>query len=332
MGTKRCLIIRLGAYGDMLIISPVLERLKELGYYIILNTSQRGLDVFKHSPFVDEFIEHKEDSKTLDDLPKHWEELKKKINPDRCINFSESIECNVALHPTNSAYIYPKQERFERCNKNYYDVTTKWANLENCRKRPILHFTEKEERKAWGIVEPLRENKKFIILWCLSGSGKNKVYPWTEYVMGEVLKNYDDTHFITTGDMKCQLLETVKDPAITNLSGELDIRTSMCLTKMVDLVISPDTGILHASGCYMTPKIGLLGHTTKKNVTEYFLNDYSIEAECSCAPCFHLIYSYEIQCPIDPITRASFCMAVGLPPERVYEQIKKVINEKRNMS
>jgi ADP-heptose:LPS heptosyltransferase len=50
----------------------------------------------------------------------------------------------------------------------------------------------------------------------------------------------------------------------------------MALTKFVDLVISPDTGVLHASGCYDTPKIGLLGHTTIENITKYFKNDYSI--------------------------------------------------------
>ena len=57
---KRALIIRLGAYGDMIIISPVLTRLKELGYYIILNTGARGKDVYKHDDRVNEFIIHDE--------------------------------------------------------------------------------------------------------------------------------------------------------------------------------------------------------------------------------------------------------------------------------
>ena len=42
----------------------------------------------------------------------------------------------------------------------------------------------------------------------------------------------------------------------------------MILTKLVDLVISPDTGVLHASGAFDTPKIGLLGHTTIENITK----------------------------------------------------------------
>ena len=170
---------------------------------------------------------------------------------------------------------------------------------------------------------------KFNIIWQLSGSGRQKVYPWADYVMGEVLKNIDNVHFITLGDTNCQLLECLIDKDITNLSGKISVRVAMCMTQYVDLVVSPDTGMLHASGCYETPKIGLLGHTTKENITKYFKNDYSIEADCPCAPCFRLIYNHDIQCPVEFLTRAAWCMAEGLPPEKVYERIASVITERR---
>ena len=99
--SKKCLVIRLGAYGDMVIITPVLRRLKELGYYVVLNTGKRGLDVFKHCPYIDEFIEHEERYWDNDELNTHWDKLKEQVKPDKFINFSESIECNVAMHPLN---------------------------------------------------------------------------------------------------------------------------------------------------------------------------------------------------------------------------------------
>jgi len=318
---KKALIVRYGAMGDMIIISPVIKKLKEQGYHVILNTNSRGQEVYKHDSRVDEFINHDEDT-PLNELEKLWEKLTKKHKPDRFINFCQSLECNVAAHPTDPIYIYPKPERYPKCNRNYYDVTSEWAGLSSCDKRPSLMFTEKEHEKVKKYLKP----DKFNILWNLSGSGKNKVYPWTDFVMGEVLKNHKDIHFITTGDAKCRLLETLQDENVTNLSGETSIREVFLLTKYVDLVISPDTGVLHASGCYETPKIGLLGHTTIENITKYFINDYSIEANCACAPCFRLIYDHDIQCPIDNVTHAAWCMSVGLEPERVYDRIKEVIN------
>lgn len=315
---KKALVIRLGAYGDMIIITPVIKKLKELGYYVILNTSKRGKEVFENNPNVDEYIMHEEEME-IEKLHEHWSKLKKEIKPDKFINFTESIECNVAMHPIQPSYNYTKQERFDICNKNYYDATEKWAKLEGCQRLPELYFTQEEEEKAKKHLK----TGHFNILWQLSGSGKQKVYPWTDYVIGETIKNYPKVHFITTGDLRCQILESLNSKNITNLSGRIPVREAFALTKFVDLVISPDTGVLHASGCFNTPKIGLLGHTNIENITKYFINDNSLEAECDCAPCFRLIYDYTIQCPIEFMTRAAWCMAEGIKPERVYEQIRK---------
>ena len=319
--SKRVLVIRLGAYGDMIIISPVLTRLKELGYYVMLNTGERGSQIYQHDNRVDKIIKHDE-SLPIEKVSEHWDKLKKEIKHDLFINFSESIECNVALHPKSPMYIYPKKERIERCNRNYYDVSNEWSKLEGCKQNPSLQFTEEEEKKVKSYIKKDHYN----ILWALSGSGKQKAYPWTDYVMGEVLKTYKDAHIITVGDNKCQILENIgefPEDRTTNLAGRIPIREAFLLTKYVDLVVSPDTGTLHASGCYGTPKIGLLGHTTIENITKHFHNDFSIESKCECAPCFHLVYDYEVQCPIDEETKAAWCMA-RITPKEVFEKIKKV--------
>jgi len=318
---KRCLIVRYGAYGDCIIISPILKKLKEQGYYIILDTTVRGLDVFKHDPNIDEFIEHDE-TIPVTEIYEFWEKQKKDIPHDLYINFSESIEMNLATHQSDPLYWEPKYVRAEKCNKNYYKETARWAGVELDEYRPVLYFTKEEEKAAQVPVE----KDKFNILWCLSGSGKNKAYPWTEYVMLDLLKKYKDIQFITIGDKKCQQIET-ENPKITRLSGRIPMRLSMCMTKHTDLVVSPDTGVLHASGGYTTPKIGLLGHTTIKNITETFENDYSLEAECACAPCFRLIFDQEIQCPMNPVTHSPWCLSEGIPPERLFKQIERVYRE-----
>jgi len=322
MKNKTALIIRYGAYGDMVMITPVIKRLKELGYKVILNTSKRGMEILQHDTNIDKMIPYNDESVPIDKLNEHWKKVKEKIKPDWFCNFTESIECNVALHPIQPMYIYPKEERYERCNRNYYDVTEEWAGLEGCDKIPSLYFTKTEKEDAKYILK----DGKINILWAMSGSGRQKVYPWVDYVMGELFLKYKEKiHIITIGDEKCQLLESLIDRNITNLSGKITMRMSMCLTGLVDLVISPDTGVLHASGCYETPKIALLGHTTGENITKYFKNAYPIEANCACAPCFRLIYDHGIQCPVEPVTKAAWCMAEGISPEIVFNKIDEVI-------
>ncbi len=321
---KKALVIRWGAFGDCIIITPALKKLKELGYHVIMSTSQRGMQVFKNNPNIDEFIEGTDNEMSPNELLKYWDKLEKDIAPDKTINFSESIECSVAIHPVGPLYNAPKKERAEKCNKNYYDFTAEWAGLENCSKLPELFFTQQEAEE----VKLLVNTNKFNILWCMSGSGKQKVFPWTDYVIGEVLKTHKDIHFITIGDEKCQMLETLGNENITNLSGVISMRQAMHLTRWVDLVVSPDTGILHASGCYETPKIALLGHTTAENITKHFKNVTNIEADCECSPCFRLIYNHQIQCPVEPVTGAAWCMAEGIDPRRVYDAIERVYSSR----
>lgn len=308
---------------DSVIISSCIKKLKEEGYYIILDTTSRGLQVFQEDPNIDEFIHHDEDM-SIEDTIDFWEVQKKEVKHDRYINFSESIEMNLALHHSDPLYWEPKYVRAAVCDKNYYEESIRWAKLEDVPFNPVLYFTEEEEKAA---KVPF-DNDKFSILWGLSGSGTNKIYPWTEYVMFDLLARFPDIHFITVGDDKCKILEP-KHPRITRLSGEIPMRLAMCMTQFADLVVSPDTGLLHASGAYDTPKIGLLGHTTIKNITKHFNNDYSIKAECACSPCFRLIFDQDVQCPKNPITHSPWCLSEGLKPERVKARIERVIREHR---
>jgi hypothetical protein len=97
------------------------------------------------------------------------------------------------------------------------------------------------------------------------------------------------------------------------MSGVWKMRESVLACKYASLVISPDTGLLHGSGCWDTPKIGLFTATTIENVSRYFTNDYSIEANgIGCAPCLSLIYSAENQCTLGD-NKMPICMAKGIP-------------------
>ena len=151
-------------------------------------------------------------------------------------------------------------------------------------------------------------------------------------VCNQIGKDYPNVHVITVGDLKCEILEDIETPDLTNvtkLSGKIPMRTSMALTGLVDLVISPDTGIIHASGCYDTPKIGIFGHTTIEMISKHFTNDYSLEADTDlapCSPCSLLIYDMRQQCPLNFDTHSSICLADGQPPQRVYNRFKEVYN------
>jgi ADP-heptose:LPS heptosyltransferase len=336
--SRVALISRYGAYGDNIILSCVIDGFHKQGWKVIFDCGKRGAEVYKHDERIAELIPHDESIKDPDKLLENIKELRAKVKHDYYCHFSGSIEHNVCAHPTQPEYIYPKYEREKIFNRNYYEATIKWAEEKGEGEKPdfskfepvpSLRFTTEEEEKVKKWLNPDRKN----VLWALSGSGCNKVYPWTEYVMQNVIAK-EPVHFITVGDNKCQMLENFNEfipkETVTNLAGLTTIRESLLLTKFVDLVVSPDTGVLHASGCWETPKIGLLGHTTRVNITKHFKSDYSLESDSPCAPCFYLIYDHSIQCPLDYISHSAWCMSIGLDGERVTDRIVEVLRGKGN--
>jgi len=339
----RILIFRSGAYGDVLITTPVIRYLKSQGHEIVYVTSKRGMEVLKNNPHIERVIQHKEDT-PIDQLATNIENLRKKFKCEKVIDFSESIEVSLSQHPRSPNYKLPKPERIARFNRNFYEYAFEHAGLDEWDGsmaydptdtydyRPELFFDKRElydvRDKGRCEAADFIDEFKFNVLVGMSGSGTNKAWPYMEDMCLKICAEYPDVHIITIGDEKCRLIEPELEGRITNLSGRIPMRMSMEMTGLVDLVIAPDTGIIHAAGCYDTPKICLLGHNTKECITKHFTNDYSIEADenlAPCAPCLYLIYDKNLQCPtVDECGGAVLCMADGLPLDRVYKRFQEV--------
>lgn len=334
----RILIFRSGAFGDVVIITPVIRHLHSQGHELYVVTSKRGMEVLKNNPHVHRLIQHKEET-PIDKLSENLEHLRKQFKCEKVLDFSESIEVALSQHPRSPNYKLSKPEKLAKFNRNFYEysfehIKEKWDSSTDF--TPELFFDKHElydvrDDGRHEAIDFVDENK-FNILIGMSGSGGNKAWPWTQDLTAKILENYPDVHIITVGDEKSRLIEPdAVEGRITTLCGRIPMRMSMELTGLVDLVIAPDTGIIHASGCYDTPKICMLGHNTKECITKHFKNDYSLEADeilAPCAPCLFLIYDMKLQCPIDENTGGSMCMSRGIPLDVVYERFEEVYNLK----
>lgn len=323
----RHLIVRIGGYGDALIVSPLFRVLKEKGHEVYVLTSDQGMEVFKDNPHIDKLIYHETNSVEMCDLSNHFDYLMEEYECEVLIDLCESIEEKYLFHPTNPKYNYPKNERFEMCNVNFYDATMEIAGFDEKGLLPEIYFSESEEEKYQ--IERIKLLGKRLVIWSLSGSSLHKSYPYTHLVMEKILKAYPDVYFITVGDEKCQLIElALKHERVIHKSGIWSFRETAIACKYADLVIAPETGVIHLAGCFKTPKICFLTHTTQECVTKYFLNDYSIQADVPCSPCFRIIYEAKHQCPIDYDSYAPFCTGLGFHPQDVVDCIDDALNKR----
>lgn len=310
---KKALVIRYGAFGDNVICSQVFRLLKEDGYHVVANISKRGKPVLDNNPHIDEFMIHDE-SITMAELPAHWKKISAGF--DKVVNLTGSVEMGLLKHPKDWAYYFPKFIRHMTCNRNYYDESLKWAGYDKTGLNGELFWTEEEE--AWAKRIRKQNEGKFMVLWSLSGSSYHKAYPFAHYAAMKFLDENKDARMYTVGDDTCRLLEW-DHPRSHKRSGVFSIRKSMILTKYADLVVGPETGILNAAGCYETPKVLMLSHSTEENLSKYWVNCTNLYERVKCYPCHQLHYDRK-SCPTEKSTLAPICTAY-MKPSRVYDAI-----------
>jgi len=88
------LIFRTGAFGDSLIVTPLVRHLHNQGHKIFYCAGDRGEQVLKNNPHVFKILQHDQTIKN-ENLGDHIEYLKKKNHCDRVIDLNESIDCVV---------------------------------------------------------------------------------------------------------------------------------------------------------------------------------------------------------------------------------------------
>lgn len=325
----RLLVVRIGAFGDVLVTTPLLRYLKSEGHHIYYLGSEQARDVLESNPNVEKFIYHKRNSIKNEELGDYFERIAKENGCDKVVNLCESLEVRLSCSPDYPQWMWTKQERKAYCNRNFYEYCFEHAGhswkAEDL--RPEMFFTEEEEKWCAEFREKNLLGFK-TIMWGLSGSARQKCNPYVPYMVGDLLKEHKDLKVILVGGDTCRILESgfPNHGRILKNSGKFSFRQSALLAKYVDLVVSPDTGFLHAAGCWKTPKIGLLTHTTRENVTKHFLADFSLESTAPCAPCFRLIDDTDKQCPVELASNASLCMGKDyMKPEEIVEQIKEVL-------
>jgi hypothetical protein len=328
---KRACIVRYGAIGDMIILSPLVRQLAEDGYQVTLNITPYGAAVWEHNPFVANLVLQERDAIPNSELGPYWAEWQSDY--DRYINLSESLEGSLLKVERRRDFYTTQRWRHEVCNVNYYDRTMQLGGYPtHVGRRGELYFSSGEERQARKFRDRFRD--KFLVLWALNGSSHHKLYGLLEPVLNDWLEAHPDAVVVTIGDYTAKLLE-FEHPQVVPKAGEWPLRHSLCMTKYADLVVGPETGVLNAAGCFATPKITLLSHSSHENLCKHWENDYCLAPDPAIAPCYpcHQLHFERSSCPaaeiVDDATGEVIvsgpCCAMGaISGNRVIERLNAV--------
>jgi len=326
----RACVVRFGALGDAIILTPVLKALHDQGYHVTFMGTPYCAPALENNPYIDNLLLQERDAVPNQELGQYWSLWSKDY--DRYINLSESLEGDLLIVEGRKEFFTTKEWRHSRCNKNYYEYTLERSGVTNVpNPRGELYFTNAEERRAREFWQGLQG--KFVILWALNGSSHHKVYPMMETVLRKFLGEHPDARAVTVGDDMARLLE-FEHPQLIEKAGKWSIRESLIATKYASVVVGPETMITNAAGCFSTPKITILSHSSHENLCKHWENDYCVSPDQEIAPCYpcHMLHYSKESCPTgivedtetgEEMGRAPIC-PIAVLPQRLYARLEEV--------
>lgn len=321
---KTACVVRYGAYGDVIQTSSVFPALKEQGYQLTVNVSERGHDILREDPHIDTLFIQKTDHVPNAELGQYWNKMSSYFS--KFINFSESIERTLLPWPTDKLGVWPREFRHMVTNVDYFDALHAIAGCLDYPKRPKFYPTKAEDRDAQQFRNRLG-NKNRVILWAISGTSIHKIWPYLDIVFARLMLQYDDVKIVMVGGELEKMIERPwkNEKRIIRKSGKWSIRETLSFLPYTDLIVGPETGVLNAASFLDVPKILFLSHSSKENIGGSWKNTKVFEPKnVPCYPCHLLHYGFST-CNRDFETGTALC-AAKIDVEDVYSEIKRILD------
>lgn len=319
---------------------PRLLKEKEGFDYVAFQYNNKGIDILSKNPFIDEHIVFNPNEYPVCNFPasfltKRNGYLVETGKFDKFIDLQDSIEYGyIAMEDMNEYYMSSKFRREKYGKQNYYDQTTEFAGYPQ-HKGMVgeIFFTDEEEKLVKNIYEE-RYKGKFVAIFNLSGSSKQKLFLNAEEIAKEFLSRHPDAVILTMGDEDCKAHLEFQGERIINRCGTFGeklrypFRQSMLMSKYASVVVGCESGLMVASTLFGTPTIQLMTAASIKNHGGDFPNDLSIQSPAKCSPCHKGPYEF-IGCDMFKHLGVKYPICVKFKPESILNRLEEAYDSFR---
>lgn len=196
--------------------------------------------------------------------------------------------------------------------------------------RPVLTHGE------MGSLLPLRQQHSRLGLYQLAPSSPVRALPPSDSVSLAIklAEATPDIHWLCLYDeyVPKEYKETLEAEAaerkLSNLQAFTapNLRELWALTEHVNIVVAPDSMMVHVAGCFGTPCVGLWGPMDPGRRVRYYEGHHSIwhKEFCPKAPCFAYTPTFPRHCPPRPDTRKSCDVVAGITSAEVIDAVRSV--------
>jgi ADP-heptose:LPS heptosyltransferase len=258
---KKILVMRAGGFGDLMLLAPVLREMKRLWptAHLIVSCFAEYAQVLHGLTYVDEVINYPVPHGLLAEC-------------EACIFYEKTIEDNPRAQEIHMTDVFAEVAGI--------------ADFEN--KKPDYRIMPRE--KAWASLVYPREKATPRIGVQYGASSYARTF--RPDLTQEVLKPLHDRGWeIFLFGKKGEVQMKGEAERIKNLSAAgLTFRQSCAVLDTCDVVLAPDSALVHVSAALDIPCVALYGPFPSALRTKYSPSVYAINGKGKCAPCFHHAY------------------------------------------
>lgn len=309
---KKILIIRLSSIGDIILTTPLIRAVRKKYPYaqLFFLVKKNFESILKYNPHINHLIIFDKNkgrnelkrialelkNQNIDwiiDIHRNFRSfyLRKILKPSLITSYSKKIIYRTLL-------VYFKINRYKNNKQIYlrYFEAVEKQGIQYDGKGTEVYFSDDDHNEIKNtLAADGYTNHQLLIVICPGASSENKRW-LKEYfaTVGEHFVKMENAFIALLGgpqdEKLCNDVKKIMTVGAMNYAGVFLLSESAALLKKADLVITNDTGMMHAAQSQKTPVVAIFGPTTKE--LGYFpLPDHrSIVIENNglrCRPCTH---------------------------------------------
>lgn len=258
---KSVLFSRIGGFGDLVLLTPVLRQLKAKHPQVKIGVSamRHYADAIKNIPYVDEILPY----------PCSREKTE---SYDAWVFYENAIENN---------------KRAESVHMTDLFAEIAGVDMADADKLPDYRVKPSEAIWANEAYPPTPNMRRVCIQVGTSALCRTYPRPLMGQVISELLKRGYEV-FLMGQKGEIQLNEGQLRKGLKNLAdADLTFRQSCAVLATAHCVIGADSALVHVAGALKVPAVALYGPFPWKLRTAYVPTTHALNGNGDCAPCFH---------------------------------------------
>ena len=322
--------------GDSIMSLPALEQLKkafpEARICVLLRSWVKP--VYEAHPSVDQIIiyDKKDGLKRIYQLTKIIKRLRKE-DFDIAVLFQNAFEAGLIGFFSGARMrvgldsdmrrlflTHPVKKKKQHHIKNYLDIV-KALGVKTEEKPPSLYLKESYTIEADKVLKGLGIDENQLLVGFSPGAAYGPAKRWPADSFAQIAKRAIkswNAKILLFGSKKetsiCQKIQQKVEDVI-DLSGKLDLGTTMGVIKRCDIFLSNDSGLMHIASALGIPTIGIFGSTDPELTGPKGICSYSIKSSISCSPCFKRECPKNLEC------------LYSISPDQVWKKMEEIRDE-----